>query len=167
MDVLDDILAPELRVVVCGTAVGECAARRGDHYTARGEAFWPLLHDGGLTPTRLDPADGELLPAHGIGLVSLVRDADRRELGFDVPSLAARLEPVRTAWVAFNGKVAAEAVARTLGHRRPSLGVQPWTFAGAEVFVLPSSSGANRRADYDGRPSRLDWWRELGTLAGG
>jgi double-stranded uracil-DNA glycosylase len=27
--------------------------------------------------------------------------------------------------------------------------------------VLPSSSGANRRRDYDGRPSRLDWWSEL------
>jgi TDG/mug DNA glycosylase family protein len=36
-----------------------------------------------------------------------------------------------------------------------------WTIGDAEVFVLPSSSGANRRRDYDGRATRVEWWREL------
>jgi TDG/mug DNA glycosylase family protein len=34
------------------------------------------------------------------------------------------------------------------------------------VFVLPGTSGANRRKDYDGRPNRIAWWRDLAALAG-
>jgi TDG/mug DNA glycosylase family protein len=33
------------------------------------------------------------------------------------------------------------------------------------VFVLPGVSGATRRKDYDGRPTRVAWWRELAALA--
>ena len=38
--------------------------------------------------------------------------------------------------------------------------------AGADVFVLPGTSGANRRHDYDGRVDRLSWWQDLADLAG-
>jgi double-stranded uracil-DNA glycosylase len=33
------------------------------------------------------------------------------------------------------------------------------------VFVLPGTSGANQRKDYDGRPNRLAWWQELAAIA--
>jgi TDG/mug DNA glycosylase family protein len=36
----------------------------------------------------------------------------------------------------------------------------------ARVFVLPSSSGANRRRSYDGRPTRVAWWSELAQQLG-
>lgn len=56
--------------------------------------------------------------------------------------------------------------ARHLGQPRPSLGRQEWTFGGAKVFVLPSPSGRNQgRSSYDGRPTRLAWWRELAELS--
>jgi TDG/mug DNA glycosylase family protein len=32
--------------------------------------------------------------------------------------------------------------------------------------VLPGTSGANLRRDYDGRLDRLSWWRDLAALAG-
>jgi TDG/mug DNA glycosylase family protein len=38
-----------------------------------------------------------------------------------------------------------------------------WGLGPASVFVLPSPSGANRRRDYDGRLTRLDWWADLAT----
>jgi len=47
------------------------------------------------------------------------------------------------------------------------LGVTDWYLAPAQVFVLPGTSGANRRKDYDGRPDRLSWWKDLAALAGG
>ena len=40
-----------------------------------------------------------------------------------------------------------------------------WGIGTSEVFVLPGTSGANQRKDYDGRPNRLAWWRELAALA--
>ena len=78
-----------------------------------------------------------------------------------MPGLVAKADRLRPRWVALTGKGAATTVARGLGERPPSLGPVPWTIGPARVFVLPSPSGANRRRDYDGRLSRLDWWSEL------
>jgi TDG/mug DNA glycosylase family protein len=166
MDVLPDILRPGLDVVFCGTAVGECSARRGHYYAGPGNAFWRLLHEAGFTDHRLDPTDDVTLPDLGYGLTDIVKDVTRMEPGrrFDVPTLVAKLEAHRPGWLALTGKAAGHAVARALGHPSPALGPQRWTVAGAEVFVLPSSSGANQRREYDGRPTRLAWWAELAAL---
>ena len=55
----------------------------------------------------------------------------------------------------------AQGVARALGVRhRPA----DWYLGESQVFVLPGTSGANQRKDYDGRPDRLSWWRTLADL---
>lgn len=170
MDVLPDILCSGLPVVICGTAVGECSAARGHYYAGPGNGFWRLLHESGLTPRRLLPEDDDMLPEHGIGLTDLVKDvcqSSDRKLTFDVPSLSSKLSEIGPRWIGFNGKVAAEAVARSLGAARPGLGLQSWQFANSRVFVLPSSSGANQRKEYDGRTTRLEWWTEFANLIDG
>ena len=163
MDVLADIWAPGIDVAICGTAVGPCAAERGHHYAQRGNAFWRLLHDSTLTPELLTPADESALPGHGIGLIDLVLRLAPPD-PFDVDSFSAAIGRAQPRWIAFNGRVGADAVARALGEPRPALGHQRWTFADAQVFVLPSSSGANQRKDHGGRPDRLSWWSELASL---
>ena len=115
-----------------------------------------MLHESGLTPTRLRPEDDHTLPALGLGLTDLV--------SHDVDALAAKAATWRPEWVAFTSKTVAAVVARALGERPPGLGPTTWDFAGAGVFVLPGTSGANRRRDYDGRPGRLPWWRDLAGL---
>jgi TDG/mug DNA glycosylase family protein len=163
MDVLDDIWEPDLDLVLAGTAVGPCAVERGHHYAQRGNALWRLLHDSGLTPDVLTPADEANLPLHGIGLVDVVKRLPPPD-PFDVDAFEATLQKVAPRWVGFNGRVGADAVARALGEPRPALGRQRWTVAGAQVFVLPSSSGANQRKDHGGRPDRVSWWTELASL---
>jgi TDG/mug DNA glycosylase family protein len=163
MDVLDDIWTPDIELAVCGTAVGPCAAERGHHYAQRGNAFWSLLHGSGLTPRALTPPEEGKLPDLGIGLVDVVRRFPPPD-PFDVDTFESTIRAAGPAWVAFNGRVGADAVARSLGEPRPALGRQRWTLAGAGVFVLPSSSGANQRRDHGGRPDRLSWWSELASL---
>jgi double-stranded uracil-DNA glycosylase len=65
--------------------------------------------------------------------------------------------------VAFHGKEAATAVSRSLGCGADvSLGEQAWLVGGAQVFVLPSASGANRDASrLEGKTDRVDWFKEL------
>jgi TDG/mug DNA glycosylase family protein len=143
--VLPDVLKPGLRVVFCGTAAGTTSARRGAYYAGPGNQFWPILHQIGLTPRQLAPEEFIDLPVYGIGLtdVSKTRAGMDQELGndaFDVTGLVARLEAVRPALVAFNGKNAARVV---LG-KKIGYGVQTDTIAGARVHVLPSTSGAAR-----------------------
>ncbi|MET0931308.1 MAG: mismatch-specific DNA-glycosylase [Aeromicrobium sp.] len=166
MDVLDDIWTPDIDVAICGTAVGPCAFERGHHYAQRGNAFWRLLHDSGLTPDLLTPPDEVVLPRHGIGLIDLVL----RPTGpdpFDLDTFVDVLARARPTWVAFNGRVGADAVARAHGEPRPALGPQRWRLGNAQVFVLPSSSGANQRREHGGRPDRLSWWAELASLVAG
>jgi TDG/mug DNA glycosylase family protein len=73
----------------------------------------------------------------------------------------------RPEWLAFTSKNVAHEAARALGRRgRPGLGAHDWEVGGAQVFVLPGTSGANQRRDYDGRPHRLAWWQDLASLVG-
>ena len=164
MRTLPDIIKADLAAVVCGVAV-PCSADRGHYYAGQGNSFWQLLHDSGLTSSRLTPEADDSLPelGLGLGLVDLV-PADGNGGPIDVPSFIALMAEHRPRWVAFNGKKAGDAVARALGHTKPGLGEQDWAIVGARVFVLPSSSGANQRRDYDGRPDRLQWWAELAEL---
>ena len=165
--VLPDVLAPDLDIVFCGLAVGECAALRGHHHAGRGDSFWQLLHAAGLTPRRLEPDEDDSLPTYGLGLTDVPRDLLGVDAapGYDVPGLVTKAERLRPRWVALTGKGTAATVARALGERPPRLGPVTWRIGPADVFVLPSASGANRRRDYDGRPARLDWWADLARSA--
>ena len=46
---LPDYLSPGLKVVFVGTAAGERSAARGHYYAGRGNKFWELLWEAGLT----------------------------------------------------------------------------------------------------------------------
>ena len=62
---LNDVLTPGLKLVVCGTAAGEVSAVCGDYYAGPGNKFWSVLFEIGLTPRRLAPREyKELLTAH-------------------------------------------------------------------------------------------------------
>lgn len=154
--VLPDVVRPGLTVLFCGLAVGECAALRGHHHAGPGDSFWQLLHQCGLTPRQLRPDEEDLLLDYGLGITDVS----------DVAGLPATIETLRPRWVAITGKGAASVIARTLGNPAQGLGLASWGLAGADVFVLPSASGANRRKDYDGRSSRTQWWCEFADLVG-
>jgi TDG/mug DNA glycosylase family protein len=158
---LPDILAPGLRAIICGTAVGERSAARGHYYAGPGNIFWRLLHESGLTPRLLSPEEDATLPDYGIGLTDLnktLTQSHDKGLAYDVPALRAKVERHRPAWVAFHGLTAARAV-----RRGQHLGLATWELGSARVFVLPSASGANRSAD-NTTPDRLGWWSEFADM---
>src|SRR5437660_6183028 len=105
--VLPDVIAPGLRVVFCGTAVGAKSARAGAYYAGPGNQFWPVLHRVGLTPRQLAPPEYTRLLDYGIGLTDVCKtrsgsDLELGEDGFDVVGLLERLRPVAPAYLAFN-----------------------------------------------------------------
>lgn len=167
VEVLPDVVGPEPVVVFCGMAGAESTKVRDHYYATPGNCFWDHLHRSGVTAERLGPQDEQRLPALGLGLTDLVGHWDH-ETGrgwVDLDELVEKVERWAPAYVAFTAKGTAAWVARGLGHRRPSLGLADWGMGGAEVFVLPGTSGANQRKDYDGRPNRLAWWRDLAEIA--
>ncbi len=162
MQVLPDIVGARPRVVFCGLAGAESTRARDHYYDAPGSSFWESLHLSGLAPRRLRPEEDHLLAGLGLGLTDLVGHWDPR--GVELDALVAKLGSWQAEWLAFTSKAVAHEAARAVGRRRPHLGAKDWYLGGAQVFVLPGVSGANRRRDYDGRPTRLAWWRELAAL---
>lgn len=162
---LEDILGPGLRVVIAGTIAAWHRAEQEHYYAGAGNNFWLLLHEGGLTPVRLAPAEEHRLPEFGIGLTDLVR-TERSEPGepprFDVAGFHRTVHGAATPAVAFVSKTAASSYARATAQRLPrGYGELPWTVDGIPGFVLPGPSGANNGMPL---PLRIALWRDLGDF---
>jgi TDG/mug DNA glycosylase family protein len=160
--VLPDMLRPGLQVVFCGTAAGTASAKAKAYYAGPGNAFWRTLFATGLTPAQLAPSEYGRLLNFGIGLTDLckVRHGSDAEVGtveFDVDQLQARIAEVEPAYLAFNGKNAAQGALE----RPVEFGPQEEQIGGATVWVLPSTSGAARRY-WDIGP-----WEELARVCTG
>lgn len=160
-NILPDVLATDLAIVFCGTAVSSASARRHAYYAGPGNAFWPTLFEVGLTPRLLLPAEYHRLLEYGLGLTDLAKhvsgsDDILSDSDFDREGLEARIRRYAPAIVAFTGKRAAE---EYLGHP-VRYGRLPGTIGTTQLFVLPSPSGAARRF-WDKGP-----WRELAQMAG-
>ncbi len=159
MPVLDDILAPGLRAVICGSAVSAASARAGAYYANPQNRFWRTLHEVGLTPRELAPAEYRRLRDHGIGLTDLAKayaggDAGIRTEDDDVDALVAKITVAAPAWLAFNGKRAAQVVLA----RAVDYGPQREAIGPSRLFVLPSTAGA-ASGHWDAAP-----WHELARL---
>jgi len=54
---LEDLLAEDLALVICGSAAGLQSAARGEYYAGRGDVFWHTLAAVHLTGRELVPAE--------------------------------------------------------------------------------------------------------------
>lgn len=158
-----DLLAPGLRLVFCGTALGRRSAQERAYYAHPNNLFWRTLHEVGLTPERIAPQDYARLLDHGIGLTDLAKrhfgnDDELPADAFDREALRAKILLHAPAMLAFTSKKGASGfLGRPTG--QIALGLQPERVGATRLFVLPSPSGAAR-----GRWDR-GVWEELAAQA--
>lgn len=144
-----DLLAPGLKLVFCGTALGRVSAELRAYYAHPGNLFWRTLHATGLTPERLRPEEWPRLATFGIGLTDVCKahfgnDAELPSDAFDGAALREKIAQNRPAILAFTSKTAAAAVLGQPTGRIP-LGFQAEEIAGTRLYVLTSPSGQARR----------------------
>jgi TDG/mug DNA glycosylase family protein len=144
---LPDVLADDLRVLLCGINPGLWSAATGHHFARPGNRFWPALHASGFTPRQLRPDEQDELPAFGLGLTNVVARASARadELGAEElvaggEVLRGKVERHRPAWLAVLGVTAYRSA---FGDRRAQVGPQQATVGATRVWVLPNPSGLN------------------------
>ncbi len=150
---IPDVLAPGLRVVFCGTALGHESARRKAYYAHPGNAFWKTLYRLGLTPHQLLPEAYPQVLQYGIGLTDLCKtfSGNDHELPsgcFDAPALEEKIRRFQPRYLAFTSKTAASAFLGLPVGKIP-YGFQREGIGATSLYVLPSPSGQARR-----------WWRE-------
>ena len=143
-----DILAPQLRAVFCGTAMGYRSARDQAYYANPGNYFWRTLHRTGLTPHQLAPQHYAEVLRYGIGLTDLCKahygqDVDLPADAFDAAALRAKVQHYQPQVLAFTSKTAAAAYLRTPS-RLLAYGLQEPSIGRTRLYVLPSPSGQAR-----------------------
>ncbi|CAO3425720.1 mismatch-specific DNA-glycosylase [Azospirillum doebereinerae] len=146
---LPDIVAPGLDCLFVGFNPGLRSGSLGHHYAGRGNQFWRLLADSGLTPRPMRPEEDRSLPGVGLGSTNLVARAtasaaelSRAELRGGLPRLARIVAVVRPAVLAYTGKGVYLAAA---GCADAPWGVQAGPlFEGVSDVVVPSPSGLAR-----------------------
>jgi TDG/mug DNA glycosylase family protein len=161
MTVLPDVLAPDLDIVFCGTAVSAASARKEAYYAGPGNAFWPTLHKVGLTPREVRPEEYIQLTRWKMGFTDLAKNTSGNDRGlskahFDVARLGSLIMEYRPRIVAFTSKRAAQ---EFVGHS-VDYGLLPDAVGQTILFVLPSPSGAARRYWSERH------WQELCRLRG-
>jgi double-stranded uracil-DNA glycosylase len=165
--VLDDVLAPGLRVVFCGINPGLYTAWAGHHFARPGNRFWPALHLSGFTPRLYHPSEQQHLLELGLGVTNLVGRTTARadeltaaELEAGGHALRARLRRYRPRWLAILG---AGAYRGAFKRPRATVGEQPNLLEGTRVWVLPNPSGLN--AHYQ-LPALVEEFAKLRRAAG-
>ena len=164
--ILPDVLAPNQRIVFCGSAAGHKSARIGAYYAGPGNKFWPTLHRVGLTPRLIAPTDFRAVLEFGIGLTDLCKtgfgnDTDLDPAADDVAGLLRKIRRYKPRVVAFTAKRPASIVLRALGvgSTPPAYSRQDAMIGETRLFVLTSPSG-RAGAFWDEAV-----WRELASLA--
>lgn len=158
---LPDLMAPDLKVIFVGTAAGKRSKELGHYYAGRGNRFWSVLHEVGLTPRCFEPGEFQSLLPLGIGLTDMSKlgsgmDHEISKREFDPELFENSLRRYRPSAVAFTSKKAASVWKRGIPTKKIAYGRQPSMAASdPEFFVLPSPSGAARSH------WRIEPWQEL------
>ena len=154
-----DLLAPDLKLVFCGTAPSKASAAARAYYAKPGNRFWPTLHTVGITPRLFAPQEFPELLKLGMGLTDLCKvhsgtDAELPDDAFDVSALKRKLRRFEPRLIAFTSKNAAQAA---FGHAM-DYGLQREKLAHVEAFVLCSPSGLATRF-FD-----IAIWKQLSSI---
>ncbi|XXD08059.1 G/U mismatch-specific DNA glycosylase [Klebsiella sp. R445] len=145
---INDILAPDLRVVFCGINPGKSSAHTGFHFAHPGNRFWKVIHQAGFTERQLAPEEEQHLLDTGCGITMLVErptvqasEVALQEFRSGGRELILKMEQYQPRALAILGKQAFEKAFQVRGAR---WGKQQVTIGVTEVWVLPNPSGLNR-----------------------
>ena len=144
---LPDLVAPGLRVLLCGINPGLMSAAIGHHFGNPANRLWPAMHLAGFTPRRLHPRESHELLTYGVGITNLVARATATaaelspaEIRAGVAPLTELVEEYAPAWVAFLGLTSYRTA---FGRKDAVIGEQPETLGPSRIWLLPNTSGLN------------------------
>jgi len=169
-DILPDVLAPNLKLVICGSAVSKQSNLAGSYYAGQGNKFWQILHETGLTDRLLLASEYRELQHYGIGLTDVAKkvagvDAHIQHDDYDAAAFAQRMERFQPRIICFNGKKAA-AIFRSWqcnrNYRTDEVGYgvlpQPTLQYAPHIFVAPSTSAQAKKYWHP------DYWHQLAEM---
>jgi TDG/mug DNA glycosylase family protein len=148
-ETLPDYLREGLDIVFIGLNPGLYSVQVGHYFASARNRFWPALSASGLVPEPVGPEDDARLLEWGIGLTDIVKRPTRgihelapAEFRRGAKTLQEKIAHYKPHIVCFVGLTGYRVCCR---NNDSSLGRQTDRFAGARVFVIPSTSPRNAR----------------------
>lgn len=166
---LPDYLDYHLKIVFVGYNPGEKSAKLNYHYAGRGNQFWRLLFDSGLTTRLYSPEEDHLLLQEGYGLTNIVSrpsksssDLTKEEMCKGAMALRKKIENYKPRIVCFLGKEIYRLYIGLKSSIPISYGIpaQSHLFHQTRAFVAPNPS-ARSTIPYD---RKLDYFVQLRSL---
>jgi TDG/mug DNA glycosylase family protein len=159
---VQDVIAPDLKILFCGINPGLYTAAVGHHFARPGNRFWPALYAAGITPRLVSPYEERELLIYGYGITNLVRRASAsadeispKEYQQGGRSLITRVIEYRPRIAALLGVVAYRSA---FDQPKAGFGPQKMKIGDTLVWVLPNPSGLNAHFTLEGL---ADWLRQL------
>ena len=144
---VEDVIAPNLKVLFCGINPGLYTAAIGHHFGRPGNRFWPVLYAAGITPRLFSPYEERELLTFGYGITNIVvratataAELTREELLSGGKALEEKVQFYKPGILAILGLSAYRAAFR---FQKAKIGPQDHFISGAQVWALPNPSGLN------------------------
>jgi TDG/mug DNA glycosylase family protein len=158
--ILSDLLAPNLKIVFCGTAAGHKSAKLNAYYAGPGNSFYPTLSKLGFIDNSMKPNEYNKLLDYGIGLTDLVKyahgaDKDLKASDYNIEIFKEKIRTHQPRIICFNGKQAAKVLLGLKKTSQVDYGLQSVMIGSSKLFVAPSTSAQARKYWNE------DYWRIL------
>ena len=144
---VDDVIAPDLRVLFSGINPGLYTAAVGHHFARPGNRFWPALHAGGFTDRILSPFDERELLKSGYGITNVVQRATATADLLLKDEIVQGGEQLRQKVRRYRPKILAVLGVGTyrtaFSHPKATVGRQSEMIGATILWVLPNPSGLN------------------------
>jgi TDG/mug DNA glycosylase family protein len=144
---IPDVIALSLQILFVGINPGLWSGATGHHFARPGNRFWKAIWQAGLTSELLSPDRQADLLGDSLGITNLVprttataAELKDDELRAGAQALVEKVARYRPRKLAFLG-VSTYRIA--FDRPRATIGRQPESIEGAEVWVLPNPSGLN------------------------
>ena len=131
---VEDILAPGLRVVFCGINPGLSSAGTGFPFAHPANRFWKVIYQAGFTDPQLKPQEAQRPTVQA-------NEVSKQELHAGGRKLIEKIEDYQPQALAILGKQAYE---QGFSQRGAQWGKQTLTIGSTQIWVLPNPSGLSR-----------------------
>ena len=144
---VEDVIAPNLRVLFCGINPGLYTAAVGHHFARPGNRFWPALYAGGFTERLLSPFDERELLQSGYGITNVVSRTTNSADQLAREEIIAGGEQLRAKVLRYRPRVLAVlgvgAYRTAFSQPKATIGRQEEMIGETVLWVLPNPSGLN------------------------
>jgi len=144
---LPDLIAPQLKVLLCGINPGLYSAAVQHHFARPGNRFWPALYKSGFTAELFTPDREHELLKDKIGITNIAQRATASASELSASELIAGKERLLEKAKIYQPKLIAvlgiTAYKTAFGEPKASYGLQKTLLHKSQIWVLPSPSGLN------------------------